>query len=386
MPGLLTRSRVALLVGLVACTVLSAAPNAQSRVAAPPRKAPKTAPPPKDWPDARTLASRQQDAENRRLFREVAPLAITITADFKAVDRDRNPASTKTFPATLQFTKDDGSTGALDVQLRTRGHMRRLFATCDFAPLRIEFQKDQVKGTVFDRQTALKLGTHCRNIKEVEQYVLLEYSAYRINNLLTPRSFRARLATATYIDSVAKKPLGTHHAMFIEDDEDVARRAGGRLTDRKDDLHWLDMEQFTRMTLFEYLIGNTYMSILAQHNVRLVQMQNRTVYPVPYDFDYSGLVNALYAVPPRELTLASVRDRLFRGPCRTMPQLQSVLSEMRAVRPALRAIYDELAGLGLDPKRQKRTLDYLDEFYRLIDRPAEVKLAFLTDCLKNGLM
>jgi hypothetical protein len=383
MSGIPTHYRAMLLVGAAVCHILAAGPSAQTPAGAP-AKAKAAAP--REWPDAGTLASRKKDAENRRLFREVAPLAVTITANFKAIDRDRNPASTKTFPGTLEFKKDDGSLGSVDVQIRTRGHMRRLFATCDFAPLRIEFARDQVKNTVFDRQTSLKLGTHCRNIPEIEQYVLLEYSAYRIFNLLTPRSFRARLTDATYIDAVTKKPLGTHHAMFIEDDDDVAKRAEGRITDRKDDLRWLDLEQFARMTVFQYLIGNTDLSVIGQHNVRLVQMPSKTVYPVPYDFDYSGLVDAVYAHPPPELKISTVRERLFRGPCRTLPELQSLFAETRAVRPAVTALYDELSALGLDPKRQRRALAYLDEFYRTIERPVLVKSAFLTDCLKHGLM
>jgi hypothetical protein len=59
--------------------------------------------------------------------------------------------------------------------------------------------------------------------------VLREQRAYRISNLLTPRSFRARLARATYVDAATKKSLGTRHAMFIEDDDDVAKRLKGAL-------------------------------------------------------------------------------------------------------------------------------------------------------------
>ena len=172
--------------------------------------------------------------------------------------------------------------------------------------------------------------------------------------------------------------------MFIEDDDDVAKRAEGRITDRTDDLRWLDLEAFARMTFFEYLIGNVDLSVIGQHNVRLVQMPNKTVYPVPYDFDYSGLVDAVYAHPPPELKIATVRERLFRGPCRTVPQWESLFAQVREVKPAITAIYDALP--GLDPKRQRRTLAYIDEVYRVIDRPADVKTVFMTDCLKKGLM
>src|SRR5436190_18697965 len=164
---------------LLACSVSSIlAGQRAGLVPMPPKKAAK---PPKPWPDAETIKKQQLDADKRKLFAAIAPIAITLTADFKAVQKDRNPTSTATFPATLSFTNDDGTPGTADVKIRTRGHMRRLFTTCEFAPLRIEFTKAQVKHSVFDAQTALKLGTHCNEgVKSWEQYVLREYAAYRI--------------------------------------------------------------------------------------------------------------------------------------------------------------------------------------------------------------
>lgn len=362
---------------LVAVPSLQTAPPAT-----PPAKAGKSAAGP-DWPDAKTLAKQKEDAESRRLFGSTKPLEFTLVANFKAINNDRAP-SVKTYPATIQFAKDDGSPVSIELQLRTRGHVRRMYQTCEFAPLRLEFTKAHVKGTVFDDQRVLKLGTHCRNVTEFEQYVLREYAAYQISNLLTARSFRARLARATYVDAATKKSLGTRHAMFIEDDDDVAKRLEGRITEEKDSLRFLDRDAFTLMTVFEYLIGNVDMSIIAQHNVKLVQTPARVVYPVPYDFDYSGLVNAAYALPPPTIKIGSVRERAYRGPCRTAQELEGFFAPIRKVRPDITAIYDSLP--DLDARYKRNALGYLDQFFKLIDRPSDVKAAFLENCLKKGIM
>ena len=137
------------------------------------------------WPDAQTLRARRVQAESRRLFATTEPLEFTLTADFKAVNRDRNPTSTKTFPATLAL--GDGSAATMPLEIRTRGHVRRMPRTCSFAPLRLEFQAQHVAGTIFEGHKALKLGTHCQDDDLYEQYVPREYAAYRIFNLLTPR-------------------------------------------------------------------------------------------------------------------------------------------------------------------------------------------------------
>jgi len=340
----------------------------------------------KDWADPAALEKRRVEAERLPLFSGTDPIAFTLLADFKAIQSDRNPESTKTFPATIQIAANDGSMRSVDLQVRTRGHARRSFNTCDFAPLRIEFPKSRMKGTVFEGQDAVKLGVHCREgVKAFEQYVLREYAAYRIYNMITPQSFRARLARATYVDAVKQKPISTRFAMFIEDDGDVARRMGGRITEEKQDLARLDTDAFTRMTLFEYMIGNLDMSVIAFHNVKAVQVPAGTVYPVPYDFDYSGLVDATYAAPPPGLGVTTVRDRVFRGPCRTDAELQPYFQQFRSIRVGLDEMYGSLPEL-FDADAKKKALRYLDGFYKAFEKPAEIKKAFLDKCLKRGLM
>ena len=135
-------------------------------------------------------------------------------------------------------------------------------------------------------------------MKEFEQYVLREYAAYRIFNLLSPQSFRVRLAKVTYFDSATKKDLGTKFGLLIEDDDDVAKRMEGRLVTQRELLSRLDKDTFTLSAMFEYMIGNLDFSLIAEHNFKLVQRPNLAVFPIPYDFDYSGLVDASYALPP----------------------------------------------------------------------------------------
>jgi hypothetical protein len=104
---------------------------------------------------------RQRAAMQRALFSSEEPLPVTLIADFKAVNRDRNPESTKVFPATLVVAGRNGGEDRIKVNIRTRGHSRRMSTTCTFAPIRIEFP-EKTTGTVFEGHKSLKLGTHCR--------------------------------------------------------------------------------------------------------------------------------------------------------------------------------------------------------------------------------
>jgi hypothetical protein len=375
---------VAFVAGLVAAAVAAGAARQAARVPAQPKPIKTT--PPKEWPSAKAAARQKQEAEARPLFAATTPLVFTLTANLKAVQADRSPTSTKTFPATIEFRANGGAVTTVELPIRTRGNVRRSYDICEFAPLRLEFPKEQMKGTVFEGQHVLKLGVHCRDVKVFEQYVLREYAAYRILNLLTPRSFRARLAKVTYIDSGAKKTLGTKYGILIEDDEDVARRMEGRLVTQTSLFSRLDKDTFTLVTLFEYMIGNLDMSILAQHNFKFVQVPAGAVYPIPYDFDYSGLVDASYALPPPDLHITTVRDRVYRGDCRTPTELETFFVKFRAMKADLAPLYDTIP--DFDPAAKKRALAYLDEFYKTIARPADVKAAFTANCLNlsKGLM
>jgi hypothetical protein len=352
--------------------------SAQQKNAAPaPAKAPKDANAP--WPDDATIAERKKASEGRALFSSETPLEFTLTADFKTVNKDRNPNSTKVFPATMTVAKADGSQTTFPLNIRTRGHVRRMSQTCTFAPLRLEFDAEKTKGTIFEGHKNLKLGTHCRDADLFEQYVPREYSAYRIFNLLTPRSFRARMGKATYVDEATKKPVASRMALFIEDDDDVARRMEGRTIEtQKLVFRQVDYDTATLMTIFEYMIGNTDMSMYLLHNVILVQTPKKVTFPVPYDFDYSGLVDARYAIPAKQFNITSVRDRVYRGPCRTAPEFQQFFEKFTEVKPKVMELFDTIP--GMEPGFRKDAQKYLEGFYNTISKPGDVKKAFIDDC------
>jgi hypothetical protein len=356
------------------------ATHAQAAPAPQPAQAATQAKPPKPWPpDADTLKQRHLEAEALPLFASVEPVDVTITADFKAVQRDRNVDSKKMFPGTLSIVTGGVAGDAIPIQLRTRGHARRNVRTCDFAPLRLEFPKDQVKGTIFQGQGAVKLGTHCQDSDVFQQYTLKEHLASRILNVLTPRSLRSRLARVTYVDSASGKKPFTRLGIFFEDADDMAKRVEAREEPRERLLFGrLDQPTLILMSLFEYMIANTDYSIAALHNVVIVVDSKGVIYPVPYDFDYSGLVNAHYAVPAKFLGLASVRDRLYRGPCKTEPELEPTLEQFRAKKDEILAL--PAAMPGLDDGHRKNTEKYLNEFFDLVSRPDKVKRTFVTDC------
>jgi len=332
-----------------------------------------------EWPADEVLQARRSEADTRQLFRDVEPLAFTLTADFKAINKDRNPESTKRFPGAISAEAGGGAPSELPVQLGTRGHFRLMSRNCDFVPLRVEFPRDRTGGTAFEGQTNLKLGTHCRGDRAYDNYTLREYLTYRLFNMVTPLSFRARLGRATYVDSTSQKTIGTRYAIFIEHENEVARRFGGRIVELQRIVFTdLDGPTLTRMMLFEYMIGNTDFSIWALHNVRLIQDRARRLYPVPYDFDLSGFVHAPYASPDPRIGIRSVLDRLYRGPCRTVDEFEEAAGALRAKRADMLALIDSMADLDRDARVEAK--EFLEGFFRSIEKPGSVKKQFVDGC------
>ena len=111
-----------------------------------------------------------------------------------------------------------------------------------------------------------------------QQKVLLEYAAYRLYNLITPLSFRARLANIDYRRRQTAGRTPRRVGFFIEDFSDVAKRNG---LDRRHagalvPLSQLDPAAGARFGLFEDMISNYDWSMRAGpagedccHNARL---------------------------------------------------------------------------------------------------------------------
>lgn len=296
------------------------------------------------------------------VFLESGTLAATLETDMRKLKRDRR-GDPEWQPAILRFAGASGP-DSLEAEVRTRGIYRR--ANCGLPPLRLDIPRKAAERTPFRGLNKFKLVVHCEDTDLHEQYVVQEYLLYRVYNLLTPVSQRARLLRMTYVDRESPSDSVTRYAILIEEDEDVARRTGTQLIEavgaRPIDL---DSYQSALVGVFQYMIGNTDWSIAGLHNFKLLQSV-RTTYPMAYDFDFSGAVNARYATPDPRLPIRSVRDRLFRGYCTTEDRWQEVYDLFRQKREAIIALYTSEP--ALKPSVRDRTLDYFDEFFRLLER------------------
>ncbi len=312
------------------------------------------------------------------LFASNETLHLTLVADFNDIHKDRKEDS-KYEAAELFFGPAAADADGLELKIKTRGRFRLKKSTCKYPPLRLNFPKKSVTGTVFEGQDKLKLVTHCEDRDSYEVNLVEEYLAYRIYNLLTDISFRVRLARMTYVDVRGKDDPVIRYGFFIEDEDAMAARLGGRLAEApRANPYEYNGEGAALVTVFQYMVGNTDFSLVHFHNIKLFRSAERGYFPIAYDFDWSGLVDAPYARPDPLLNTRSVRRRVYRGFCRPNVDFSAIL----AVVSGRREVIDELLATqeGLDQRSRDRLTEYLDEFFETIGEPREADRRIMGAC------
>ncbi|MDB5208620.1 MAG: hypothetical protein JWR72_3695 [Flavisolibacter sp.] len=305
-------------------------------------------------------------------------LEIKLSGNIRALFNNR--ASDAGYYPLLLTYKETNRDVSIPLKAKTRGNFRRDRDNCLYPPILLNFQKASNKKTLFQEQDKLKLVMPCQG----DQYVIKEYLVYKLYNLITPKSYRTRLAKVSFYDSVKKKEVGNFFSFLIEEDGQMAKRNETHILEKKMIRgESTETETFLKMAVFQYMIGNTDWSVPYLHNIRILAFDSSTIPSVvPYDFDHAGIVDAPYALPPEQLGLRSTQDRRFRGYCitdmKTFDQVVAVFNRLR------KDIYNVYTSCPLiDSRYVAATTKFLDGFYDTINDPKKSKAAFSYPCQKG---
>jgi hypothetical protein len=333
-----------------------------------------------ELPTPEEYAERASAAEAAPLFQSRDPLKMTLLTDIDWIRDERS--DTEEVDGTVTFVDLDGSEVSRPVEVRARGNFRRDKSNCNFPPLRLDFPRSQMEGTVFEGQNRLKLVTPCNDGRDnYQRYVYLEYLAYEVFQLFTPVSYRVRLVEITYVDIEEDYESRTKYGFLIESDDQMAERNFSRVLEMSQ-LHpaAVDSEYAVLVAVFNYMIGNTDWSAAQFHNVLLIQNQGGHYRTVPYDFDFSGAVNARYATvsPLVADRIRRVTQRLFRGFCR--PELdRSVVAPV--FNDKKQAIWDLYQSFELLEENEiEDALEFYEDFYEVLNDEDEWEDEILDEC------
>ena len=129
--------------------------------------------------------------------------------------------------------------------------------------------------------------------------------------------------------------------------------------------------------MFQYMIGNTDYSTYELHNIILISDSSRSFPPiaVPYDFDWSGLISAVYAVPHPLIHTEKVSERVYRGFKKQPEIILYAIHRFKAKKLEIYHLFESFELLESD--RKKQIISYLDEFYDIINNERLIKMVFM---------
>lgn len=293
-------------------------------------------------------------------------LNITLEGDFEELKTSRR--TQEAYKAVLNFKNEDKVKQNWAVKLKLRGHFRRM--NCEMPPLKVDFKKSDLEAEGLAKFDDLKLVTHCSdNKQEAKEWLYREYLAYQMYRALTPNSYRVQMLRITYIDiNTGKK--SKNWGFFIEDTAQLAHRMNAKKIDqwglRANDFQTLDLKV---MSLFQYMIGNTDWEINTSRNLKMFKKDGKFI-PVPYDFDFSGLVATSYARPSANYELSNIKERVYMGFLQDLHDMHDVRAIFAFQEDAMMDLIFDSRYLSYDSKLELKT--YLEDFYQGIDK-IEVK-------------
>jgi hypothetical protein len=314
------------------------------------------------------------------LFENETPLEITLQFDLSTYLRKK--PKEEYMKGKITFHPGSADSMTRDIRLRTRGVFRN--AECYYAPLELNFKNADFGYSDLDSITKVKLAVQCSSGSEGEKYVLIEYLIYKMFSAMTDTSFRVRLLKVNYIDSENKKKPYTQFGFFIEPVQMLAGRTNSvEIESRALNQKTIYPRMIDRIAIFNYMIGNFDWAVPNQHNIKTFKpLVLDSVYlatAVPHDFDFTGLVDANYAIPDDKITgTTSIRERIFLGVCRSREVYQKDLEEFLEKKEEFYRLINEFP--YLDAKQKKNMIYYLDTFYDQCTGKQKILNVFLNSC------
>lgn len=311
------------------------------------------------------------------LFKSKEPLAIEMKFSLKQLKTETDDSTF--MDSQLIFESAPGQMDTVDIEIRTRGNFR--LANCFYPPMRLKMKKKEVENTVFQGDRSLKLVLPCSKGKSADSFVGKEYLAYQLYEDIADYTFRTRMLTVKLTNTDDKKN-GTVELLgfFIEDDDEVADRFDGKILDDRKIIPTLMADTATvRHDFFQFMIGNTDWSGLFQHNEKVLLIGEKTIVPLAYDFDMTGLVNPPYSQVNNNIAIEHVTDRLYRGFCRDPELMQAVRVEILGKEKQIYETVDRNQKY-FDESAYKSARLYLKEFFDILRSDKMFQQKILKEC------
>ncbi len=319
----------------------------------------------------------QDRNQKKSVFTSLAENTVTnITLETNIDALIENKHKDEYQKAILKYKDAEGSAIERKIKVKARGKYRN--RVCDFPPLKIKFSKDELTGDNLEDYNKLKLVSHCFEAEDgsTPEQLMKEFLAYKTFNLLSKNSFRVKLALVTYKNSKNNTSF-QQYAILIESTEELAARIQ-RFPRKMYNVQHKDLveEEIGIVSAFQFMIGNRDWDVSLAKNIKTFpSLDGKEILVVPYDFDFSGFVNASYATHHPNQKVENIKERLCFEKFRDEASLEKVLSKMEDKKDSLLNMIETFEHLS--KKQKKEASQYILSFYLLIEDRKKAKEIFL---------
>ena len=321
----------------------------------------------------------QQVFDTFQIFGPEEPLELTVSTDFRTLTKNKYQDQYQ--PATVIYNLWDSINISREIRIKPRGVLR--LKVCSQPPLWVNVKKTKEVFQLLDDLGKLKLVVPCRGTSAYQQYIYSEYLIYKLYNIITDNSFRARMIRVNYSDTSGKLKPGHSFTFIIESHESLANRQQSmpiKIENLSRKL--IDQETAAILYLFQFMVGNTDWSISGLHNIKLIKVLDPSVprpIAVPYDFDYAGLVNTNYAIPGEHVDIDRVTQRAYMGNCLPDALMEETFDLYIAKEADIMKLVQEFT--YLNKANRVSTIKYLQEFYEIIKDPKRREFWISNNCV-----
>jgi hypothetical protein len=320
--------------------------------------------------------SYSQQASLLQEIKQDSALELFITQDWKTLEKKKKE---KTYQeAEVRFITNTLDTKTIPATIRTRGNMR--LQICTLPPLKLKFEKSVLAANGFSPMNEMDIVQPCHEANDYYQLILKEYLAYKLWELVSPNYFKTQLVKIHYTNPDGSAAHDPSYAFLVENTEELVDRLGGRINKTPViSSNAVDKLPMLKVALFQFMIGNTDWNIQNRHNLEFVVLPGHTfLVPIPYDFDYSGLVGAPYAVHHESLELTSVNSRYYQGKCYTASEVEDALKIFHEQKQQILNLPGRIQ--GLDERSVKEARAYLYGFFEIIENPKKLENQVIAHC------
>ncbi|MEM1324558.1 MAG: hypothetical protein AAGI23_01325 [Bacteroidota bacterium] len=293
------------------------------------------------------------------VFQEQDLLEVTLKTDFDLILADKRNEEYQ--PATFIYLNAADEEVLENIKIKQRGKYRR--RVCDMPPLKLNFDKSDLADKGLAKFDKMKLVTYCMDSPSSKEAIVKEYLAYQMYQELTPYSYRTQLVKITYIDTDNPRRKTRHFGFLIESTSELEARIDAEEVEAFNlQANEFNLKQEALVANFQYMIGNADWDRVTMRNVKILKPTNGgKLLLVPYDFDFSGMVDANYAIPNTTLGLDSVQQRAYLGTRQDKKALIAIESYFVRKRDQLYEVIENCRYLNRVDRQE--VINYLDTYY-----------------------